>query len=88
MQVESEHYRILLVEDDAELASMVADFLSPYGFDVAIEPRGDIAVERIHREDPDAVVLDISLPGLDGFAVCRAVRGDYRGAVIMLTARG
>ena len=88
MEQEPQHYRILLVEDDARLASMVADFLSPHGFDVAIEGHGDTAVVRITKENPDAVVLDVNLPGLDGFAVCRAVRADYKGAIIMLTARG
>ncbi|MCU0960796.1 MAG: response regulator transcription factor [Pirellulaceae bacterium] len=81
-------FRILLVEDDAPLASMVADFLRPHGFDVAIEPRGDAAQERIAREQPDAVVLDVNLPGLDGFSLCQAVRASYRGAILMLTARG
>jgi two-component system OmpR family response regulator/two-component system response regulator RstA len=88
MNEESHNYRILLVEDDASLASMVADFLSPHGFDVAIEGRGDTAVDRIVEENPEAVVLDVNLPGLDGFSVCRAVRASYRGAIIMLTARG
>jgi len=88
MNQEPRNYRILLVEDDAALASMVVDFLSPHGFDVSIEPRGDTAVDRIRKENPDAVVLDVNLPGLDGFSVCQSVRADYRGAVIMLTARG
>jgi two-component system OmpR family response regulator/two-component system response regulator RstA len=79
---------MLLVEDDAPLASMVADFLTPHGFDVAIEPRGDAAVGRILNEQPDIVILDVNLPGLDGLAVCRAVRAEYRGAIVMLTARG
>jgi two-component system OmpR family response regulator/two-component system response regulator RstA len=67
---------------------MVADFLAPHGFDVAIEGRGDMAIGRIVKENPEAVVLDVNLPGVDGFAVCQAVRADYRGAIIMLTARG
>jgi DNA-binding response OmpR family regulator len=88
MSQESPNHRLLLVEDDAPLASMVADFLSSHGFDVSVEGRGDTAVDRIIAENPDAVILDINLPGLDGFSVCRAVRRDYRGAIIMLTARG
>ena len=88
MNDKTHHYRILLVEDDAALASMVADFLSPNGFDVTVEGRGDVATRRIINENPDAVLLDVNLPGLDGFAVCRAVREGYRGAIIMLTARG
>jgi two-component system response regulator RstA len=81
-------FRVLLVEDDAELASMVADFLTPQGFDVAIEGRGDRAVERITTEVPDIVILDVNLPGLDGFSVCRAVRADFAGPILILTARG
>ena len=81
-------HRILLVEDDANLAAMVAEFLSRNGFDVAVEDRGDVAVDRIQTETPDAVVLDINLPGLDGISVCRAVRPDYTGIILILTARG
>ena len=88
MSQESPNHRLLLVEDDTPLASMVVDFLSPHGFDVSIEGRGDAAVDRIIEENPDAVILDISLPGLDGFSVCKAVRSGYRGTIIMLTARG
>lgn len=81
-------YRVLLVEDDAPLASMVADFLSANDFEVTIEGRGDVAAERILRESPDAVVLDVNLPGQDGFTVCKTVRDQYHGAILMLTARG
>jgi two-component system OmpR family response regulator/two-component system response regulator RstA len=88
MNQEPPDHRLLLVEDDAPLASMVADFLAPHGFDVSIEGRGDTAVDRIIEENPEAVILDVNLPGLDGFAVCKAVRPDYRGTIVMLTARG
>jgi two-component system response regulator RstA len=82
-------YRVLIVEDDIELASMVADFLSSNGFDVSVEDRGDTALQRIIDENPDAVLLDVNLPGgRDGFTICRIVRKNYHGAVIMLTARG
>lgn len=80
--------RILLVEDDPELASMVADFLTPHGFVVSTEGRGDRAVERIRGEEHDAVILDVNLPGLDGFSVCRLVRADFNGPILILTARG
>jgi len=88
MMQDCETHRVLLVEDDTALASMIADFLTPHGFEVAIETRGDDAVERIRSENPDVVVLDVNLPGLDGFTVCRTVRERYRGAIVMLTARG
>jgi two-component system OmpR family response regulator/two-component system response regulator RstA len=81
-------FQLLLVEDDAPLASMVSDYLSSHGFHVAIEGRGDRAAVRIQDEQPDVVILDVNLPGLDGFSVCKAVRRHYRGPIIMLTARG
>lgn len=80
--------RVLVVEDDPKLARLVAEFLTTNGFEVTVEERGDRAVERIRNEAPDAVVLDLMLPGKDGLSVCREVRQDYRGAVLMLTARG
>jgi DNA-binding response OmpR family regulator len=77
----------MIVEDDVQLSAMIADFLSPHGFDVLTEHRGDTAVKRILSESPEAVILDVNLPGLDGFQVCRTVRDSYAGAIIMLTAR-
>jgi len=88
MNQEPEPYRILLVEDDAPLASMVVDFLVTSGFEVSLEGRGDAAVARIIAENPDIVILDVNLPGLDGLSVCRQVRPKYHGAIIMLTALG
>ena len=67
---------------------MVTDFLLPHGFYVSVEQRGDVAVKRIPHENPDVVILDISLPGLDGLSVCKKVRNNYNGAIVMLTARG
>ena len=84
----TESYRLLLVEDDRELASMVADFLCANGFDVSIEANGAVAAERILSEAYDGVVLDIGLPGLDGISICRKVRKEFTGPILMLTARG
>lgn len=67
---------------------MVAEFLRGNGFDVAIEARGDSAVDRILSDKPDAVILDINLPGKEGFEVCREVRSEYKGPILILTARG
>lgn len=79
--------RILLVEDDARLAELTAEYLSRNDLDVTIEGRGDKAEERIAAEQPDLVILDVMLPGKDGFEVCRAVRPHYHGVILMLTAR-
>ncbi len=79
--------RILLVEDDERLAELTAEYLTKNDLQVAIEPRGDMAEARILQEQPDLVILDVMLPGKDGFEVCRAVRQQYRGVILMLTAR-
>lgn len=81
-------HRILLVEDDAQLASMISDFLRPHGFAVSICGRGDLAADQIRRQNPEIVVLDVNLPGRDGLSVCREVRKEYHGVIVMLTARG
>ncbi len=86
MELEPGYYRILLVEEDAELASTIADALASDGFYVSIEHRGDSAVERITVEKPDAVVLDISLSELDGGTVCETLRASYRGMIVQLAA--
>ena len=78
---------VLLVEDDRELAEIVRDYLIENGFSVSIELQGDLAVGRILKERPDLVVLDVNLPGMDGFTVCKSVRDQYQGAIVMLTAR-
>lgn len=79
--------RILLVEDDQRLAGLVRDYLQLQGFEVLIEGRGDTAPGRILKENPDLLILDLMLPGKDGHAVCRAVRSQYHGPILILTAR-
>jgi len=79
--------RILLVEDDERLAELTAEYLTKNDMQVSIEPRGDTAEARILAEQPDLVILDVMLPGKDGYEVCRGVRQNYRGVILMLTAR-
>lgn len=79
--------RILLVEDDGRLADLTAEYLRKNDFEVTIEPRGDTAESRILDENPELVILDVMLPGKDGFEVCRSVRERYNGVILMLTAR-
>lgn len=67
---------------------MIAEFLTQHDFQVTVEVRGDTAMQRIVDEKPDAVILDVNLPGANGFDVCREVRSKYRGSILILTARG
>jgi len=78
---------VLLVEDDARLADLVRTYLQANDFRVNVESRGDRVMERVQREHPDLVILDIGLPARDGFAVCRELRGVYSSPILMLTAR-
>ncbi len=78
--------RILIVEDDARLAALLQEYLSANGFDVDVESRGDTAVERICKEEPALVILDLMLPGTSGFEVCRLARQSYVKGLLILTA--
>lgn len=79
---------LLLVEDDQVFSQMVVEYLEPHGIEVQVESRGDRAIERIPAEQPPIVILDLGLPGADGFEVCRQVRQAYRGFILVLTAQG
>ena len=80
--------KILLVEDDRQLSDLVTDFLTSEGFHVKQEFRGDTVAKRVELFSPDLILLDIMLPGKDGFAVCRDLRPKYTGPILMLTAKG
>lgn len=78
---------ILIVEDDISLAQWMEKYLVLKNYRVSVIIRGDLAVEFIKEQNPDIVVLDGMLPGLDGFEVCKAVRPAFTNAIIMVTAR-
>jgi len=80
--------RVLLIEDDARLAGMASEYLGAAGFDVVQVGSGGAALERLGREPYDALVLDLTLPDIDGLEVCRRVRAKWDTPVLMLTARG
>jgi two-component system alkaline phosphatase synthesis response regulator PhoP len=83
--------RILVVEDDTDIAELIARYLTNAGHQVHRLGSGADVIPRLHRDPVDLVVLDVMLPGLDGFRVCEAMRQDAATAaipVIMLTARG
>ena len=79
--------RILIVEDDQRLAELTAEYLQANGYQVAVEGDGGRAARRIIDSQPDLVILDLMLPGEDGLSICRRVRGQYAGPILMLTAR-
>jgi DNA-binding response OmpR family regulator len=80
--------RILMLEDDARLAALVAEYLAPHGLEVTVAPTAALGLGLVERGGFAAVVLDVMLPDLDGFEVCRRIRAGSELPIMMLTARG
>jgi DNA-binding response OmpR family regulator len=80
--------RALLVDDDRELARLLTDYLGSHGVALEHVDDGAKALERVAAEGFDIVLLDVMLPTIDGFEVCRRIRASYPVPIIMLTARG
>jgi DNA-binding response OmpR family regulator len=80
--------RILVIDDDVELCSLVAEYLGPEGFQIEAVYDGNRGLERALSGDHLLVVLDVMLPGMNGFDVLRRIRNTSRIPVLLLTARG
>jgi two-component system response regulator RstA len=79
---------VLMVDDDIELTQLVSQYLTSNGFIVRSMHTGTGVLEAINEIKPDLLILDLMLPGVDGLSVCKAVRGVFHGAIVMLTALG
>ena len=79
--------RVMIVEDEPDLSAVVADYVRAAGFTPTVFGDGAAALAAVHAAPPDVLVLDLMLPGLDGLAVCRAVRTFSTLPIIMVTAR-
>jgi DNA-binding response OmpR family regulator len=80
--------RVLVVEDSVEILDLVSDLLRGEGFEVRASMDGESALDVARAYDPDLVVLDLNLPGIDGVQVCQRLRGFSQAYVLMLTAKG
>jgi len=84
--------RLLMIEDDARLAQMVTEYLAQSGFEVTHAGDGESGLEQLPMVQPELVILDLMMPGIDGLEVCRRIRalpnGQSRVPVLMLTAKG
>jgi DNA-binding response OmpR family regulator len=80
--------RILMIEDDESLSSMLGEYLGEAGFEFETRAEALAGIELLERGGFDALILDVMLPDLDGFEVCRRVRASSDIPVLMLTARG
>lgn len=79
---------ILVIDDDKELTELVRDYLAGFGFRALAANHPNAGMELLRSEKPDLVILDVMLPGRNGFEVCRDIRSESRVPIIMLTARG
>src|SRR5215510_11096759 len=86
--LDSTRTRVLLIDDDQELNALLARFLRGFNFDVSVARDATDGLQALERDPPDIVILDVMLPEVDGFVVCRKVRERNRVPIVMLTARG
>src|SRR5947207_1285385 len=90
LQGPSRPTRILIVDDEPSVIQVVSRFLNQAGYHAASAVNGQEALERVRQEIPDVVLLDVSMPVMDGLAVCRTLREDFRTRglpIILLTAK-
>jgi DNA-binding response OmpR family regulator len=80
--------RVLVIDDDRELCALIKAYLDPLGYQVTAVHDGPAGVERAQAEKFQAVILDVNLPGLDGFEVLKRLRGSSDVPILMLTSRG
>lgn len=80
--------QVLIVDDDTRLSAMLADYLSANGYAVRTAATATAGLAAVERDRPDAVILDVMLPDLDGFETCRRIRTSSSVPILMLTAKG
>lgn len=79
--------RILIIEDEVSIAELEKDYLELSGFEVEVEYTGDIGLNRVLNEEFDLVILDLMLPGMDGFEICKNIRAEKNIPIIMVSAK-
>ena len=79
--------KILIIEDEIAIAELEKDYLELSGFEVEVEPQGDVGLMRALKEEFDLVILDLMLPGVDGFEICRKIRETKNTPIIIVSAK-
>ena len=79
--------RFLIIEDETSIAELEKDYLELSGFEVELEEQGDVGLERALNEDFDLLILDLMLPGMDGFEICKRFREVKNTPIIMISAK-
>ena len=80
--------RVLVIDDDRKLCGLLSEYLGSVGFEVQTAQSAQAGLPLLRSAQPDIVVLDVMLPGMDGFEICRSIRRTSSVPIIMLTARG
>lgn len=80
--------RVLLIDDDAKLSGLLSAYFKRFDFELLAATHPEAGLEMLESEDPDLIILDVMLPDMDGFEVCRRIRKQSAVPIIMLTARG
>ena len=79
--------RILIIEDEVAIADLERDYLELSGFTVEIENTGDVGLARALKEEFDLFILDLMLPGVDGFEICKRIRDEKNTPILMVSAK-
>jgi len=79
---------ILIIDDDQKLNKLLTEFLGDFGFNTLTATHPQDGLKKLKHKSPDLVILDVMLPGMDGFEVCKTIRQNSSVPIIMLTARG
>ncbi len=80
--------KILIIDDDEKLNRLLTDYFKGFGYETIASTHPDEGLSKIVKDSPDIIILDVMLPDMDGFEVCRTIRKKHTLPVIMLTARG
>lgn len=79
--------KILIIEDEIAIAELEKDYLELSGFEVDVETQGDVGLLRALKEEIDLIILDLMLPGVDGFEICRKIRETKNTPIIIVSAK-
>ena len=88
MRIRDRAYKVLIVDDEANIVDFIGDYLTEEGYSVVKASDGIEALDKVHRDAPDLILLDIMMPGLDGFEVCKQIRAESTVPIVMVTAKG
>lgn len=79
--------KILIIEDEEAIADLEKDYLELSGFEVEIQNNGDTGLQEALSKDFDLIILDLMLPGMDGFEVCKRIRDEKNVPILMVSAK-